>query len=275
MKIACVGDNCIDSYDRTGQAFPGGNAVNVAVYLRRLGVEASYVGAVGSDANGTLLREALAGRGVDLRRLRVIPGATAVSHVEIVDGDRVFGPYEEGVMARFRPTEADVDFLCGHDLVAASLWGHAETALPELRRRGVPTAFDASERPCSEPARFALPHTTLFFFSDAGSGDEALGEKLRQLRALGPELVVVTRGSRGSLAWDGRAFHRAGIVPCRVVDTIGAGDSYIAGFLAAWAKGQPIPACMAAGAKNAAVTIAYPGAWGESLTPAGKGALPD
>jgi fructoselysine 6-kinase len=270
MKIACVGDNCIDSYDGTGQAFPGGNAVNVAVYLRRLGVEASYTGAVGSDANGALLREALAQRGVDLRRLRVIPGATAVSHVEIIDGDRVFGPYEEGVMAEFRPTEEDIDFLSGHDLVAASLWGHAETALPELRRRGIPTAFDASERPFSVTARLALPHTTVFFFSDAGSGDEALEEKLRQLRALGPELVVATRGSRGSMAWDGTAYHRAGIVPCEVVDTIGAGDSYIAGFLAAWVRRAGIPACMAAGAECAAVTIGYRGAWGESLTP-GRG----
>ena len=36
MKIACVGDNCIDFYDETGMACPGGNPVNVAVYARRL-----------------------------------------------------------------------------------------------------------------------------------------------------------------------------------------------------------------------------------------------
>ena len=41
MKIACIGDNCIDSYDETGKYYPGGNAVNVAVYLRRMGVESS------------------------------------------------------------------------------------------------------------------------------------------------------------------------------------------------------------------------------------------
>lgn len=36
MKIACVGDNCVDYYDNTGEVFPGGNPVNVAVYVRRM-----------------------------------------------------------------------------------------------------------------------------------------------------------------------------------------------------------------------------------------------
>ena len=37
LKIACVGDNCVDYYDDTLESFPGGNPVNVAVYVRRLG----------------------------------------------------------------------------------------------------------------------------------------------------------------------------------------------------------------------------------------------
>ncbi|MFR5702099.1 MAG: hypothetical protein ACLUD0_09650 [Eubacterium ramulus] len=37
IKIAAVGDNCVDVYDQTGEAFPGGNPVNVAVYTVRLG----------------------------------------------------------------------------------------------------------------------------------------------------------------------------------------------------------------------------------------------
>ena len=50
IKIAAVGDNCVDAYDQTGGAFPGGNPVNVAVYAVRLGGEASYTGVVGDDA---------------------------------------------------------------------------------------------------------------------------------------------------------------------------------------------------------------------------------
>ena len=57
IKIACVGDNCVDFYDNTNEAFPGGNPVNVAVYVRRLGGESAYLGAVGTDDHGRLKAE--------------------------------------------------------------------------------------------------------------------------------------------------------------------------------------------------------------------------
>lgn len=261
MRIACIGDNCIDSYDDSGLAFPGGNPVNVAVYTKRLGGEASYVGAVGSDEHGRLLLSALESKGVDISRVRVCEGSTAVSHVTIVNGDRIFGEYDEGVMADFRPSEEDVDFLCAHDLVVTSLWGHSEGALESIRARGVPTAFDASESPFSEATKTALPNADLFFFSDDGGSIPELEEKLRTLKAGCPGVVVVMRGSAGSMAYDGQAFYMHGIVPCAVVDTMGAGDSFIAGFILAWLGGETIPDCMAAGAKNAAVTLGYSGAW--------------
>lgn len=50
-------------------------------------------------------------------------------------------------------------------------------------------------------------------------------------------------------------------MPCRVVDTMGAGDSFIAGFLHSWLEGLDIPGCMASGAQCSAVTLAYEGAW--------------
>ena len=60
---------------------------------------------------------------------------------------------------------------------------------------------------------------------------------------------------------NGGEYIGCGIVTCDVVDTMGAGDSFIAGFLMAWLKKESIPACMRAGAENAAVTLGYPGAW--------------
>ena len=60
------GDNCIDLYDQTGDAYPGGNPVNVAVYTVRLGGKASYTGVVGNDKYGELMRRAVADKGVDV-----------------------------------------------------------------------------------------------------------------------------------------------------------------------------------------------------------------
>ena len=245
-RIGCVGDNCVDHYRQTGEDHFGGNPVNVAVYTRRLGGDISYVGAVGTDGRGAALLDALRRRGVDVSHVHVDEGSTAVTYVEHINGDRVFGNYDEGVMARFALTEEDIAFL-----------GY----LARIRQAGAVTAFDCSDRPEDPAAQTALPCTDIAFFSDDGSDDEALRQRLRQLAALGPRIVVATRGSRGSMAYDGQRFYGQGIVPCRVVDTMGAGDSFIAGFLHSWLEGLDIPGCMAAGAQCSAVTLGYEGAW--------------
>ena len=123
IKVAAVGDNCVDAYDQTGEAFPGGNPVNVAVYTVRLGGEASYTGVVGDDAYGKLMKDSIAKKGVDVSHLKVMPGSTAVTHVEIIDGERILGDYEEGVMAEFKLSEEDIEFLGSHDLVVSGIWG--------------------------------------------------------------------------------------------------------------------------------------------------------
>lgn len=93
MKLAAVGSNCIDYYENMegGKAYPGGGPVNMAVYTVRLGGEASYIGPVGNDSYGSIMREAIGQKGVNLSRLQVKEGRTAVSQVTLTDGERVFG----------------------------------------------------------------------------------------------------------------------------------------------------------------------------------------
>ena len=98
MRFATVGDNCVDAYESLGQFYPGGNPVNVAVYLKRLGEDASYTGVVGDDKYGQVMKDALQEKNVDISHVRTIHGDTAVTKVEIVNGDRVFTDYIEGVM---------------------------------------------------------------------------------------------------------------------------------------------------------------------------------
>lgn len=261
LKIACVGDNCIDYYDASGDAYPGGNPVNVSVYVQRLGADSSYIGAVGTDQFGALMRDALAAKGVDVSHLKVMEGATALSHVELIDGDRQFGDYEEGVMAEFSLNEEDLDFIAQQDLIITGLWGRTESYLGELQNRGVITAFDGAERPFDPAGLIALPHTDIAFFSDDSLDDDALKEKIKKTAAFGPKIVVATRGAKGSLGFDGERFYECFPEKCEVVDTMGAGDSFIAGFLLAHLQGFDLPTCMKKGAENSAITIAYRGAW--------------
>ena len=86
-------------------------------------------GAVGTDSRVAAMLEALRGRGVDVSHVHVEPGSTAVTYVEHINGDRVFGDYDEGVMTHFALTEEDVAFLGDHELVVSGLWGHAEARM--------------------------------------------------------------------------------------------------------------------------------------------------
>ncbi|OCN02596.1 fructoselysine 6-kinase [Clostridium sp. W14A] len=261
MRLAAVGDNCMDVYENLGKAYPGGNPVNVAVYFVRLGGQASYTGAVGTDSYGKLMVDSIRGKGVDTSHVKVLEGGTAITHVELVDGERVFGEYEEGVLSQFRLTEEDIDFLCGHDLVVTGLWGMVEHDLWKIKTRGVPVAFDCATRPEDPAVDAAIASVDyLFYASDDGDTSE-LREQMKKMHARGPKVVVVTLGEDGSVAFDGRDFTVGGIVPCRVVDTMGAGDSYIAGFLRGILQKKPIGECMRMGAANSSVTLEYHGAW--------------
>lgn len=261
IRIAAVGDNCMDVYKSTGEAYPGGNPVNVAVYVKRLGGDSSYTGAVGTDEYGERMIKGISEKGVDTSHIKILEGSTAVTHVEHEDGDRILGDYEEGVMADFRLDEEDIDFLAGHDLVVSGIWGMIESDLHRIKERNVPVAFDFADKPEHEITKKALPFVDYAFFSyDAGSEQE-LHDFMKSVKSAGPQIVIVTRGEKGSLAYDGIEFTEFGIIECEVVDTMGAGDSYIAGFLMGMLSGLSIRQCMEMGAKSSSETIGYHGAW--------------
>ncbi len=261
MKFATVGDVCVDSYESMGQYFIGGNPINVAVYLRRLGEEASYTGVVGDDQYGKAVGEELSKRGIDISHLKQEHGQTAVTKVEIVNGDRVFTDYLEGVMKNFKLTGEDIDFLCSQDLVITGIWGMIEEDLPKIKAKGVPIAFDFSDQPTHPIVEKAVGEVTYAFFSDDKGDTPELREFMKEMQSRGPKLVLVTMGDKGSICYDGKDFYKFGIISCAVVDTMGAGDSFIAGFLFAIMRGCDIPTSMRVGALNSSVTLGYQGAW--------------
>ena len=165
-KIACIGDSCVDHYDMYNQIMPGGNPVNFAVYFRRMGGEASFIGAVGSDSDGTLVRSALECKGVDVSHVQVLPGPTSTTHVSVENGNRVFTAYDPGIMDQFALRAEDYDFIREHDLVISALWGRCERDLGRIRAMGLPVAFDCADLPFDPVAQTALPNTDIAFFSD-------------------------------------------------------------------------------------------------------------
>jgi Sugar kinases, ribokinase family len=260
-RIACIGDNCIDCYDETGERYPGGNPVNVSVYFRRLGTPSSYIGAVGNDEDGRLIIESLRDKGVDTSHVKVLEGNTAITHVQRIDGERVFKDSDDGVTSQLSLTEEDIAFIAEHDLAVTGLWGYTEPFLPILKKRGIPIAYDASDHLFLPQCREGMKYADYLFFSDDSASEDLLQKKMQEIAAMGTKAVVAMRGSRGSLAFANGQLKSCGIISCDVVDTMGAGDSYIAGFLNALLEGADLSECMRKGAENAAFTIGYNGAW--------------
>ena len=259
-RIACLGDSCVDRYD-TGEVFPGGNPVNVAVYINRLGGAASFIGAVGSDAYAELLLTPLAQKGIDVSHVQRLSGSTPISYVEIQNGNRVFVDYDTGVMTDYVPSDDDITFACAHDLVVSDIWGHAEPALERIHAAGVPVAYDCADLPVDPVSLSALPFVDIAFFSDDAVDEQGIREEILRVASYGPKIVIAMRGASGSIAYDGTDFYPCAAVQCEVVDTLGAGDSFIAGFLFEYVRHAPILHCMRTGARNASITIGYRGAW--------------
>lgn len=164
IRVAAIGDNCIDYYDSMNESYPGGNPVNVAVYIKRLGGESSYTGAVGTDEFGEIMVNAIKDKGVDTSHIQILDGKTAVTHVKIVKGDRVFGEYEEGVLSEFKLRDEDITFIKKHDLAVTGIWGMIENELPQISSE-IPVAFDFANKFASSILEQVIPYVTYAFFS--------------------------------------------------------------------------------------------------------------
>lgn len=265
MRLVAIGSNCIDFYENLdgGKAFPGGGPVNMAVYTIRLGGSASYIGPVGTDEYGKIQLNSMKEKAVDCSHVYTIDGKTAVTQVMLLNGDRKFTGYDQGVLADFRLSDEDLQFIAeNHDVVVSDQWGKIAEYFPKLQKMGLPTAYDCSTGVSRPSALSVIPHTDYLFFS-ADDGDcRTLRELIKIIHSMGPKLVIAMLGKEGSLCFDGKDFHKYGIVPCdNLVDTLGAGDSYISGFLFGLVHGLSIEECMAKGAENATETLKYFGAW--------------
>jgi sugar/nucleoside kinase (ribokinase family) len=247
LHVLGFGDNTVDRNLELGLDYPGGNSVNVAVFARRLGATSEYLGVFGDDAAGTFLRDAIEAQGVSTRDCVVRRGETSVSHLHVRDGERLFLDWNEGGVATREPLVLDGDLLervQRFDLVHAGVYGAVE---PELRKLTEPlVSYDLSDEPefrTPDHLDRVCPYADLVLLS-CGHLSEAetvavLGEAVHR----GATLALGTRGLEGAVVTDGHLVRSA---PARradrpLVDTMGCGDAFLAGFAmallrAGWSK---------------------------------------
>ncbi|CAN7445075.1 PfkB family carbohydrate kinase [Rhizobium sp. LjRoot30] len=267
FRFAAVGDNCIDRFQPpVSQSLVGGNAVNVAIQLARLGEHAFYFGAVGSDADGERTRVMLDGYGVDIEHVETRPGVTAYTNIDVLpSGERIIGYEDFGVCAGYRPAAAALAVLTTMDHVHLGWLDDGGALRRRLAAQGISLSQDISVN--ADPANRGVEGLTVAFASAEGGEDEAEA-RIQALLAGGARFAVVTRGSQGAMARSaGGDFARSGIKPVEVVDTTGAGDSFIAGFLAGFVAGRPLQHCLEGGAERAALTCTHVGGFPQEPLP--------
>lgn len=286
-RIASIGECMVELSPRPGGLFGfgfGGDTLNTAVYLARLGQSVDYLTALGDDPISDRMLVAWAAEGVGTAAVRRMTGRLPGLYLIETDdkGERRFHYWRDRAPARElfagEPPDLspyDLIYLSGISLAIYGETGRAPLfdALDTVRARGARIAFDTNYRPRLWPdveaargameAMLARTDIALPGLDDAcaiwGAGDAA--QHLARLRGLGPGEVVLKQGPRAALIAtpDGAFAVPAESVPT-VVDSTAAGDSFNAGYLAARLAGAaPVEAARRAH-RLAAAVLGHPGA---------------
>ena len=83
MKVAAIGDNCIDLYEKLNKYYATGNAVDFAVNMKKLGIDTAVISLTGDDEYGKLMLKELEKKQIDLYNFRVEKGNKAVSYMDL------------------------------------------------------------------------------------------------------------------------------------------------------------------------------------------------
>ena len=278
MKVIALGDNVIDYYRNTGECFPGGNAVNVAVHAARQGAESEYLGNLGTDAYAEVIVRALDEFHVAHSHCPVLVGKTTkVCNYEVTDGERSFvsvvtGPDWAGPI---QLSEEDLRYLSGADLIACS----CNAKMPEQVRRvqELPPVFvyDFGEKEKYRTEEYydqVCGHIDLAMFSCRPMGEEEFREFCMPLHGRGVVHVLATIGAEGQLLSAGGRIVKKDVQKIVPSDTMGAGDSFLAAFLNTlmqfgWQKNRQMPekalsAAVQAGQKASAENCMRQGGFG-------------
>jgi fructoselysine 6-kinase len=255
--VWAIGDNTIDEYvGALTRRHIGGNAVNVAMQAALLGADVHYAGAVGADDDGTAVLRALDEGGVGRERVVQDGSPTALTRIRVTEtGERMFEQEIFGVTATYHPPPQVIAEATTAD------WVHLGMLADATRLRGELAAAGASAL-VTQDCAVSAGHTDLdIAFESAGEDlDRACHLAVTAIEG-GAQLAVVTLGALGATAFDGATWWQRPAVPAPVVDTTGAGDSFIAGFTLWFLEHRDVPGAMVAGAQAAARTCSHYAGW--------------
>lgn len=234
----------------------GSSSAIFACGAARLGLRVAFIGVCGADIFGKFMLDSMADRGVDVHPVIIDPGQqTGLSVILNRGADRAILTHA-GSMAALRAGQVSDTLLARmrHLHVASYfLQTGLQPELPDLFRRarslGLSTSLDPNWDPAGEWRGVVqtLQASTIFFPNDAealavSQATDAEGA-LQALVGWVP-VVAVKLGAQGAVARSADRFSRAVALPVQVADTVGAGDSFDAGFIYAYLNGWSLDASL-------------------------------
>ncbi|MBV2359912.1 carbohydrate kinase [Thalassococcus sp. CAU 1522] len=289
--ILCCGEALIDmlpretaSGERAFAPYAGGSVFNTAIALGRLGAPSGYLGGLSTDLFGTLLSDTLGASHVDHSLCPRSPRPTTLAFVTLTNGQAQYAFYDEGTAGRmFEASDLpDLDgsttalFFGGISLVSEPQANTYAALCTGDNDRVV--MIDPNIRPgfISDEAKYRTRLGAMLGRADIVKvSDEDmhwLATSPAELLQAGARIVLVTRGADGIDLVTDQGEHRIAARKVAVVDTVGAGDTFNAGFLAGLHRagaldrkslGADPDALLAAadlGIRAAAVTVSRAGA---------------
>ncbi|MET0531116.1 MAG: sugar kinase [Microvirga sp.] len=288
-RIGCIGECMIELREEAGGRLSrgyGGDTLNTALYMARLGASVDYATALGDDPWSDEMIASWQAEGIGTDLVVRVPGRLPGLYVVQTDasGERRFSYWRDSAAARLLfelpETSAICDPLAGYDLpycsgITLSLYGETgrqrlfET-LDRARQKGCRVAFDTNFRPrgwsdrgtAQDAYRSAFERADIVLASvedlDLLFGREGEG-KVFGLSASAEIILKLPDLACRVVSRDIDLVVRADPV-ARVVDTTAAGDSFAAAYLASRLAGADPAIAAAAGHRLAGIVVGYPGA---------------
>jgi len=250
----------------------GSSSAIVSHNLASLGSSVGFVSCIGDDPFGELAVARLSAARVDVSKVSILPGRkTALTVIMQRDSWRNMLTYS-GTIFDLRIEDIDLDYLSSarhFHFSSFYLQRGLQESVPELLKKlksaGLTTSLDCNDDPEDRwegGIREALRYVDVFLpnareamrLTKAASAEAAAKELARTV-----PLVVVKLGAEGALARRGEEQWSSPALRIEVVDPVGAGDSFDAGFLHEYLKGSDVKICLSAGNLAGALSVTRAG----------------
>lgn len=277
MRVIGLGDQVVDKYENIHVMYPGGNAMNFAVFAQKLGVSAAFLGAFGNDAEATCVEHAASAEGLDLSHCRHYDGENGCARVQLLDGDRVFiGSNRCGVLRTvgLHLTQKDDIYLLNFRLIHSSIFSYVEEDIQRLHAAGATISFDFSDHFTPDYLKKMLCFINFPIFSCSHISKEEMYQLMLSAVTAGCEAVLCTRGTEGAWLRSGnQIFHQQPYL-VKAKDTMAAGDSFLTCFLIRYlqqtdsgiSKEEAIKSALAQAAEFSATQCMIDGSFGHGCS---------